>query len=354
MSREGDQYGTLAEPGIVSFVDSDLSAGISADSPGNVGLVGEMGEEGEAEPGEVHTVQRRREAEALFGEDSQLTENVVDALQEGASPVWAAGGEGEDLQSLEEPLYEIATGAEVEWIDFLGVLSEDHEVQTEAEVLLEDAAKNYHFTSLFVPASPDDGGNEPYNPDYEVGFDNSRVAALYPYMNNGTYVLGSYLGVRAQQGIRTTPIGDRLITQRDLEKTLTPDERGITIENRVIPLQADPAGVEIIDDKNTAEEDSDTDANIQFAYSRLVVDYIVKTVKITEEPYIGRLHRPEIRSSLKGAVENQLQELKSAAQVVDFETYVEAKDSDTALMNIHLNLAEPLRFVENEITIGGD
>ena len=418
------QYGDRTEPGVVSTTESDLSVSIRGDAPADPALVGPADlDDGDADPGEVKVVTRPSQARQFFGneETSPLTGNIIDAMFEGASPVYAAavdtnaenetvaagegilaeaplvegetivnGGAGEAVYALGEPLPEAAdvgdeevyldpatgdfvAGASVteidyvwqdyenalremsedgsgEIIDMLGVLTENVDVQTEAQFRLGQMANEYNFAVGFFPA-------ETYIPskiDYTPAFDNSRIQLIYPGRDeDGNHVIGAYVGLRASIGIRTTPIRRRLSSKRILAERLDRDERGALIDNFVVPIQSSMTGAQVMDDINTVNPvENAEEKNYRFAYTRLVLDYITKTIQINEEGFIGRLNRPAIRNALQAAITSSLQELKENAQVIDFSVYVEAQDATTADVEISLHLAQPMRYIENTITVG--
>jgi hypothetical protein len=427
------KYGTEGEPGVISLIESALSVGISAESPADAALVGAADlTNGSASVGEVKTVNRSSEARDYFGEDSPLTRNCIDALQEGAFPLWAVAVEsvdvtGEDLSSLsnnvdnlanapveedaesinftiggtdlttkvvhyeptdsdpetDEVLVEptsgtfaidsgvsvgnsgdsvdytyhdytkaidnLTTGDTSDHIDIVGVLSENVDVQTETEIAVEDMAESHRFAVCFFPAEVNI--EDPLT--YDAKFDNSRVGLLYPGRDEGEHVIGAYVGMRSRLGIRTTPINKRLRTHRNVDDRLTQSDRIGLIDNFVVPLQSDPTGVKIIDDINTVDpEQNQEETNIRFGYTRLVADYLIRTIQINEERFIGRLNRPAIRNAMKASIKSQLRELAENSQLISFQVNVTAESATKAKVEVGLDLADPLRTVENVITIG--
>lgn len=439
------EYGTDSEPGVITLVESELSATLSGGSPANIALIGRHDpENGSTNPGDVEVIQRASQARDYFGSNSPLTRNVLDALNEGAYPVRAVASDQsvywdttEESVSVTEGDTDIFTGTltetpshdwvdladndgdalteyTVKWVDSLpadadvesgkfyilngstdfkveivlgdtdlwaeyrhevsateleefqgsidslttgdsatnidgvGILSVDEDTQTELEVQLDNMADDYQFAVGFFPAAENITDTATYTP----AFDNSRIQVIYPgFDSDGNYAVGSYVGMRGRLGIRTTPIRKRLQTQGKLNDSLTEQERADLISNNVVPIQSDPEGARVIDDVNTVSEDNLTEANIQFAYTRLVADYLLKVIQVEQDGYIGKLNRPAMRSSLKASIDSRIRELKNSSQVIDFDSYIESKDATTATMEINLDLADPLRYVENTITI---
>ncbi|OYR54909.1 hypothetical protein [Halorubrum halodurans] len=98
--------GSTTLPGVQSNVESASSAGVNVNAAAQVGLVGQADlANGTAEANTVYSVTTPVKARTWFGEGSPLAENCVDALTEGAYPVYAVAPErvsvdGEDLSGL--------------------------------------------------------------------------------------------------------------------------------------------------------------------------------------------------------------------------------------------------------------
>jgi hypothetical protein len=423
------KYGDDSEPGVISLVGNENSVEVSADSPANPAVVGPADlTNGSATAGKVYVLSQPSEAVSLFGSDSLLTQNVMDAFGEGGKPVWAVPTEpisvtGEEVSANEgqlanapvsenaddytfsvggtelttrvvhyEPDTEVpgtdevyvepstgkyvidsgktpASGDTVEYtyhkyqdalnnvtsdssaerIDQLTVLTENEDVHSQVEMGLEDMADNHNFAGAYLPVGPNIDDKQNYTP----AFDNKRIQVIYPGRNeDGELVAGAYVGMRSRLGIRTTPIKRRLITHDYMIEDLESDERESLIDNRVVPIQSSSRGARVMDDVNTVNPENNQESNnIRFAYTNHVVDYITKTVQTNEERFIGGLHRRAMRRAMKASINSQLRELKSQSQVIDYNVSVEAESSVKAGVDIGLDLADPLRFVENRINV---
>lgn len=100
--------GNELEPGVTASVRSINTLSAADSSPGTPVLVGGADlTEGNATPAQVEAVTRPSEARDLFGEESQLTRNAVDALGNGAFPVLAVAApettESVDLTGIANP-----------------------------------------------------------------------------------------------------------------------------------------------------------------------------------------------------------------------------------------------------------
>ncbi|MFB6186997.1 MAG: phage tail sheath subtilisin-like domain-containing protein [Halobacteriaceae archaeon] len=99
-------YGSKDEPGIVSDVNSLTTVNTGSDAPDNPGVVGQADlTNGDAIPNTVYEIIEDTTAVQQFGENSLLTNAVLDALNEGADVVYAVAPEmisvtAEDLSGL--------------------------------------------------------------------------------------------------------------------------------------------------------------------------------------------------------------------------------------------------------------
>ncbi|UBF19218.1 tail sheath [Halorubrum phage HRTV-17] len=424
-------YGNTIEPGIVTNVNSALAVTSSGGAPADVGLVGQADlDAGTAQANAVYQVTRATMAREWFGEDSPLTQNVLDALAEGAYPVYAVAVDlvdvtGEDLSGLasntgtlaEGPVSEDAAdtvftingtdlttvlkyddlstlspdagevyvnpstrefkidadvtvgnvGDSVDYaygdyvagnqaladgaggaVDFFVPLSEDAGATQDAQTTVGNMASEYNFAVALVGATP---GLDPDS--YNNSFDDSRVQVVYPARNSEGYsTLGSYAGRRAKLGITTTPINKRLATQKSLAVSLDRAARGALIDERVVPLADETEGARIADDVNTVSDTNTDEAGIRFGFTRLVMDYVITTIRVNEQPFIGRLNSRAVRASLEGLLSNQLKTLKRSNAIIDYNVNVYRIDATSAAVEIQVETAKPLRFIENTVTIG--
>jgi hypothetical protein len=424
-------YGSTVEPGIVTNVNSALAVTSSGGAPADVGLVGQADlVNGTAETNAVYQVTRATKARDWFGEESPLTQNVLDALNEGAYPVYAVAVEtsditAEDLSALssntgtliegavsefaEDTVFSVAgsdlttvlvyddltdrtpdagevylnpasrefkidadvtvgnAGDEVNYVvgdyqsghdalasdaggavDFFTPLSEDEVVTQDALDTVRDMANQYNFAVAVVGAVPGIDTAEYTNP-----FDDSRVQVVYPARNDAGYsTLGSYSGLRAEIGINTTPINKRLTSQQSLSVGLDRASRGELIDNRVVPLAEETEGARIADDINTVTDSNSEEAGIRFGFTRLVLDFVISTVRRNEQPFVGRLNSRSVRAALEGLLSNQLKTLKRSNSIIDYNVRVSRVNATTSAVEVQIETAKPLRFIENTITIG--
>ncbi len=236
-----------------------------------------------------------------------------------------------------------------EAIDFFVTLSENLDVKTDVQTKVGNMAQEYNFAVAIVGAG---ARVDPQN--YTNNFDDSRVQVVYPTRDgDDKSILGAYAGKRAALGITTTPINKRLDAEKDLAVGLDKAQRGELIDSYVVPLAEEAAGARIADDVNSVSDSNSEEANIRYGFTRLVVDYAIETVHTNEKPFIGRLNSQAIRDSLEGLLTSQLRPLERSNSIIDYNVSVRKVDATTASVELGVTTAKPLRFIENEIAIGG-
>jgi hypothetical protein len=283
--------------------------------------------------GEVHLnpVTKMFELDAAPG-DADDTNDTVDYITH-------------DYPSANQALVDDASGA----IDFFVPLSENLDVKTDAQTKVGQMAQEYNFATLIV------GAGARVDPlTYTNNFDDSRVQVVYPTRDaEGKSILGAYAGLRASLGLTTTPINKRLDAEKDLAVSLDQAERGELIDSFVTPLAEESAGARVADDVNSVSDSNSEEANIRYGFTRLVVDFVIETVHTNERPFIGRLNSQAVRSTLQGLLNSELKPMKRSNAVIDYSVSVRKIDATTATVELGVETAKPLRFIENEIAVGG-
>lgn len=242
----------------------------------------------------------------------------------------------------------ITSGDYAETIDQYSPVTENETVHSKFSSEVKDMATKQNYAACYFPVNIDLNNLASYTP----AFDTSRVQLQFPARDDGDLIIGAYLGLRSRLGINTTAIKKRLTTHTTLDVRLTPDQRKDLINSRVVPVQSSGRGAQIMDDINTVDpEQNEDEANIRFAYSRHVADYITGIIEGAEEEYIGDLHRPAKVTALEGTLVSRLRQLQKNAQLISFNLNIESVSSTKASVEIGLDLADPLRFIENNIII---
>jgi hypothetical protein len=104
---------------------------------------------------------------------------------------------------------------------------------------------------------------------------------------------------------------------------------------------------------NSVSDSNSEEANIRYGFTRLVVDFVIETVHTNERPFIGRLNSQAVRSTLQGLLNSELKPMKRSNAVIDYSVSVRKIDATTATVELGVETAKPLRFIENEIAVGG-
>lgn len=432
-------YGDETEPGIITEETSSGSVVSSGDAPSNQCIVGQAdlaNATNPADPNTVYEITRDTTARERFGpaDSSLLTTAVLDALREGAFPVYAVAPDrttvtGEDLSGLastsgtlanapvdeaasattftidgtvkttlityEDP-HTLAPGTDevylnpvsgdfeldaapadadstndtvdYDWfdyltahnavtgdpevadtIDFMSAVAENATVQKDVRDSVDAMAVEQHYAVALV--APNAVRIDPST--YTQTYDNSRVQVVYPTrFSDNTSALAAYGGLKANIGIDGTPINRSLVTDKPLAVTLTKQQRGDLIAENVVPMENRAAGAKVKDDP-TAVADTNTDeAHIDYGFKRLVLDYVYDTAEDNEEPFIGKLHKVEVRNALADLIAFQLTGLKESGLIEGYSVAVYEETATKARLELSVDAPEPLRFIENHVAIG--
>lgn len=427
------EFGNDKEPGVTASTSSGLGVDVADSSPSDLGIVGQADlastGSGGADANTVYEVGRVTEARTLFGDESTslLTQAIIDALNEGAFPIYAVAPtettvSGEDHSSLgdtnfeldNEPIIEDADSITVtldstdltvnivyddtssyspaagecyvnpvrakveipsspsssltvdythydypsahdamvdgagEDIDYFVPLSENTNIVDDAQTTVNSVASAYELSIL-------KGGAgiriDPSN--YSNPYDDSRTQVVYPTrFEDDSSALAAYGGLCARLGLKTTPINQRFRSDKSLDVRLTLSERGSLIDANVVPLADESNGVRISDDPTTVTSNNTEEKNIEYGFSRLAMDAIIVTTRDNETPFVGRLNNPAVRNTLAGLIRDQLESFKRSDVVNGYSINIEEKSATEALLETNIDLAEPLRFVRNEVTVG--
>jgi len=425
------QYGNKEEPGIVTDLTSSAATPTFGEAPNDLGLVGQAdlaNASNAADTGKVYQVTRASKAVEWFGpqESSLLTTAVIDALIEGAYPVYAVAApsttvENEDHSSAtdttvsfdngpirEDPgsitvsldgtdqdvsvvlddvtTYSPAAGecyvnpvrAEVEInsapgtslnitydhfdyaaatdtlvseagdvIDLLAPINENVDVVNDGNTTVAEMEQEYDLAILL-------GGAEIFlePTNYEPRYDDSRTQVIYPTrFTDGSSLVAAYAGFRASLGLETTPVNKYLTTNKSPIESLNRAERGSLIDSDVVPIADDSRGARVVDDVTCVSDSNTDEQNLQYGFNRMVMDYIINTTRTNQKPFIGKLNSQTVRNTLEGMVNDQLTELTASQMVVSSNVNVLKEDSTTVGVEMQVDLAEPLRFIENTVTV---
>jgi hypothetical protein len=424
-------YGDNQEPGIVTDLTSSAAVPTSGEAPDDVGIVGQAdlaNATSPADPTKVYQVNRASKAVEWFGpkESSLLTQGVIDALNEGAYPVYVTVAESasvvdEDQSGIGSTDFSLDNAPIREDPESISVTADG---TTQTVNVVYDDVSTYSASAgecyvnpvrgrVQVDSLPDTSLDVDYEHfDYQTGIDvmanevgdvidyftplsenttvvdylNSKVASMEQEYNlaiavagadihldassftqsyddsrtqvvystrfeDNTSALAAYVGFKSKLGLTTTPINKRLNTSKSLAITLTRKERGDLIEASVVPLANESRGVRIVDDPTTVSDSNTDEQNLQYGFNRKVADYIIETTRDNQKPFIGKLNSPTVRNTLEGLVSEQLNQLKESNAVLSYTVNIQKEDAVTAGLEMSVDLVEPLRFIENTVTV---
>lgn len=431
-------YGDTTEPGIITELDSALNVNTTGAAPSNLGMVGQADlANGTAAADTVYKVTRATQARTLFGVEGEslLTQGIIDALYEGAYPVYAAAPArvsvtGEDLSGLSStsgtlangpatedaadtsftidgvskttiityedahskapgtdevylnpvtknfeldaapadtdstndtvdysyfdylPAHDAMRDQEGETIDLFVTLNENQAVADDIQTTTSEMENESNLAIGFV--APGDTIIDPAN--YEPTYDDSRMQVIYgTRFDDNTSLLAAYAGLRASLGLDRTPINLNLRTDKRIAgyqaDLLTRNDRG-NLNDLTVPLADEADGPRVTADPTTVTSSNTEEQNMDLGFTRLLMDYIVETTRANEQPFIGRLNNPAVRNSFRDLVQAELSALKSSGIVLNYTINVEKVDATTALLEVSVDAAEPIRFIQNKVTVG--
>jgi hypothetical protein len=425
------QYGNYEEPGIVTDLTSSAATPTSGEAPNDLGFVGQAdlaNASNAADTGTVYQVTRASKAVEWFGpEDSSLlTTAIIDALVEGAYPVYAVAapstsvdnevhdsastttvsfdngpireGAGDITVTLDgteqdvnvvyddvttyspdagecyvnpvEPRVELnstpgtsltfsydhfdypaATDTLVngagDVIDLLAPVNENVDVVNDGNTTVAEMEQEYDLAILL-------GGADIYlDPsNYSPRYDDSRTQVVYPTrFKDGSSLVAAYAGFRASLGLESTPVNKYLTTNKRPIEDLNRAERGSLIDADVVPIADDSRGPRVVDDVTCVSDSNTDEQNLQYGFNRMVMDYIINTTRTNQRPFIGSLNSQTVRNVLEGMVNDQLTELAESQMVISSNINVLKEDRTTVGVEMEVDLAEPLRFIENTVTV---
>lgn len=429
------KYGNPSEPGIVSNVSSSVGVATDNESPSTLGIVGQpdlggSADQGNADINTLYEVVSGTEARDLFGEDSLLTQGILDSFNEGAFPVYAVAPktisvtaedhstvgstnvpldyaplkeDGEtigvsldgsnltvnlvydDVSSyspeagecflnpvrgtLEIPttpassldvdyhyldygpaLDEMVVEAE-DVVDILAVISENSSVVNDALNKVE-TAPGYALMSVKA-------GADIYISDassFSQSYDSSRLQIVYgTRFGDGSSMVAPYAAKKSSLGLERTAIKTRLTTDRKVHpkqrSVLDSTGRADLIEANVTPIQPRGGRPLIVDDVNTVKDGNPEEQGLRFGYNRLAMDYIIDVVRQNETAFVGLNNRPEVRTSLQGVVDQELESLRKTGPVIDYSLNIRRSSPTETIAEINVDLADPLRNIRNNYVI---
>lgn len=241
--------------------------------------------------------------------------------------------------------------------DFLGVLSEADSVVDSAKSKSESMEGSGWFNIALAGAgSPyiDDAGTGSDEIDnFSHNHDSSRLQLVHPSRDgSGNSLIGSYAGKRAENGITSSPVFDRLTTQNDLLINLDDGQITKLINERVVPLEERGGGARIYEDVTTVKSTNTEEQAWDTGFARLVTDYVAERIDEQSEPYIGEFNRQSVRNALRGRIEGELKSLLESNSIEAFSLVVGSVDATTASVDVGINTSDAMRNIEITVAAG--
>jgi hypothetical protein len=233
-------------------------------------------------------------------------------------------------------------------VDFLGARKERSDVTTQVV----GAANQMETEESFVLALA--GLPTPVDADQlTVDYDTSRLQ-LFPSvrMQDRSSILPSLLGLRGQLGLTTTPINQQIPLSDRPYQGLDATERATLIEKNVTPLERIGESVRVADDITTVSNENAEEQNYKYGFSRLVVDFLIETVHTLEKPFVGKFNSPGAIGQLEDLLNKEARPLSNSNVIYDYEASVELISPTKARVTFRADVAEPIRFIENDFVIG--
>lgn len=233
-------------------------------------------------------------------------------------------------------------------VDFVSALAENDTVQQDVITTVDNLAQNQQYAVALVSAGARVDPSTYANPH-----DSSRVQTAYPTrFEDGTSALAAYAGKRASIGLEKTPIGQRFETEKPLAVSLSKAQRGDLIAEKVVPLEDRAGGAVIKDDPTSIADTNTAEANLDYGFKRLVLDYVYDITRENEEPFIGKLNRRAVRNALADLIAYELTALKESHLIEAYSVNVSEDTATHARLELTIDAPDPLRFITNDVTIG--
>ena len=241
--------------------------------------------------------------------------------------------------------------------DFITVVDENESVVTSAKDKSEAMEQEGWFNVALG------GAGEPYIVDKETQTDNtanysnphdsSRLQLIYPSRDSDdNTIVGEYVGVRAQLGIDEIPMFSRFSSVNSLQTTLSRSQQENLVNSYVNPLEPRRSSVRIVDDLTTVSDSNADEAAWRRGFARLVTDFVTNRADERAEPFIGEFNERSVLNAIRGNVSSDLKSLYESGQVEGYSLVVERGDSLTAVLDIGIKTAAPLRNIEITVTAG--
>jgi len=235
-------------------------------------------------------------------------------------------------------------------VDFVTTLKERSSITTELLSTANSMESEYQFVLAVA------GLRAPVDADaFTNSYDTSRLQLLAGVrtVEFGS-VLGAYVGLRAELGLTATPINQRIPLRSRPAQGLGKTDRATLIEKSVTPLDRIGESVRVADDLTTVSDDNSEESNYRYGFSRLAVDFLLETVNDLERPFVGKFNSPGVIGQLEDLLNEGARPLNNSNIIYEHDATVTMIDPTTARVTFQADVAEPIRFIQNDFVIGNN
>jgi hypothetical protein len=235
-------------------------------------------------------------------------------------------------------------------LDVITPLKERTSVVTEALGAVQELAqeKRLAFVNAALP-SPIDPQN------ISISFDTSRLQLFAGVrLNDATSALSSIVGLRSRLGLTTTIINQQVPLPSRPVQGLDATQRANLVDMNVTPLERIGQSVRIADDITTVSDTNTEEQNYRYGFSRMAVDFLMEQVHDMEAPFIGKFNSPGAIGQLEDLLNESARPLDDSNVVYEYGADVTLITPTTARVTFQADVAEPIRFIQNEFVIGQD
>lgn len=249
--------------------------------------------------------------------------------------------------------YQSAFDAIVEYtgdLDIITPLKERTSVVTAALGATQKLAqeKSLTFVNAALPSPVD-----PQN--LNISFDTSRLQLFAGVrLNDATSALASLVGLRSRLGLTTTIINQQVPLPSRPVQGLDASQRANLIDINVTPLERIGQSVRVVDDITTVSDDNTQEQNYRYGFSRMAVDFLMEQVHDMESPFVGKFNSPGAIGQLEDLLNESARPLEDSNVVYEYGAEVTLITPTTARVTFQADVAEPIRFIQNEFVIGQD
>ena len=286
-------------------------------------LFGHANEDADEFPGfgEPTQVSSRRRARELFGDNSELTQGILDAFGNGANNAFTyavAVDDDDSDEGVEQiDLWESAIDSAVHVVNegetgIYTVLTEDEDVVSYLSGVVTDLRGDYKMVKGFGGAPPNDEDEQGIplydTTDYETPFDNDSLFVSAPVRqeepDEELSVIGGAAGQFAGNAI-TQPVYEAgLRGYTGLYQRITRAEANDLRDANVIPIKQN-GSIRIADNTSTSEEE---DWERDF-WRRRIVDRVILIAKGIGDATVGRINDERTRGIAEDQIATQLRGL---------------------------------------------